>query len=82
MVEKLNATICFEAVAGELTGKILSVMPPKSVCYVYGLLSGAKCSEIDPIDLIFKEKEVKGFWLTSYLNQMNIFSKIFFFGGL
>ena len=39
LAKSLKATVCFEAVAGELTGQVLSKMPFKSICYLYGLLS-------------------------------------------
>jgi len=39
----LGATILFDAVAGELTGKIMKAMPNKSKAYVYGVLSMAPC---------------------------------------
>ena len=49
----LGATILFDAVAGELTGKIMKAMPNKSKAYVYGALSMAPC-QIGADDLIFR----------------------------
>lgn len=37
---KLDARIAFDAISGEMTGKILSSMPPLSTIYVYGDFSG------------------------------------------
>lgn len=67
--ERLNATVAFEAVAGELTGRVLSAMPRNSTVVVYGALSESSCSKISPIDLIFAEKKVVGFWLTSWFSK-------------
>ena len=35
-------------------------MPNKSIAYVYGMLSLNSC-QIEPADLIFKEKIIKGY---------------------
>ena len=35
----MNATVCFDAIGGEMTGKILRVMPKDRTIYVYGVLS-------------------------------------------
>ncbi len=79
--QELNATCFFDPVAGSLTGRVLRNMPNKSVVYVYGGLSGEYCS-IDPTDLIFKEKKVKGFWLTKWLNEKSLLGKAKMFYGL
>jgi len=47
-----NATVFFDAVAGETTGKVLTAMPNGSVCYVYGALA-MKPSEITADQFIF-----------------------------
>ncbi len=73
MARSLHATIAFDAVAGEQTGKILSAMPPKSVIVVYGALAGQSCREISPKDLIFGQKKVEGFWLVPWGEQNGFF---------
>lgn len=40
---KLNATIYFDPVAGELTASVLNCMPKGSTAYVYGMLSMKPC---------------------------------------
>ena len=42
----LSATVYFDAIAGEITGKILEVMPNGSTVYVYGGLSMQSCSNL------------------------------------
>jgi NADPH:quinone reductase len=69
---ELDATLGFDAVAGELTGRILNAMPTGGRVIVYGALSGEGCL-IDPRDLIFEEKRVEGFWLAKWLRSQNMF---------
>ncbi len=65
----LKATIAFDAVAGEMTGKILGVMPPKSKAVVYGALSEQSCCGITPLGLIFEQKKIEGFWLSQWIKE-------------
>lgn len=66
---RLRATAAFEAVAGEMTGVVLSAMPPGSTAYVYGALSEEPCRGIDPIGLIFQDKTIAGFYLGTWLRR-------------
>lgn len=74
LAEKNNATCFFDPVGGAITGKILKNMPNKSIAYIYGGLSGQDC-EVGIKDLIFKEKKIKGFWLTKFLNEKSLIGK-------
>lgn len=65
----IRASVAFDSVAGELTGKVLAAMPPRSTVYVYGGLSNQPCSAIRPTQLLFEGSDVRGFWLTSYLQR-------------
>lgn len=76
LAHEMNATIAFDAVAGDLTGSILEAMPRQSKAVVYGGLSLQRCGKISPLDLIFQEKVVEGFWLTKWL-QSHHFWEIF-----
>lgn len=67
--ERLHATVAFDAVAGAMTGRLLAAMPNHSSVLVYGALSGSNCSEIRPLSLIFQEKAVKGFFLSTWIQQ-------------
>jgi NADPH:quinone reductase-like Zn-dependent oxidoreductase len=64
-----NATIAFDAVAGDTSGMILNAMPPGSELIVYGGLSGKPVGMLLPLDIIFKAKTIRGFnlgdWKTS-----------------
>ena len=63
----LHVTFAVEAVAGEMTGRLLQAMPRNSVAVVYGALSEEPCAAIDPTGLIFQGKRVEGFYLPVWL---------------
>ncbi len=69
---KLKATAAFEAIAGEMTGTVLNVMPAGSTAYVYGALSQEACGNLDPIELVFHGKTVTGFFLGNWLDQTGV----------
>jgi NADPH:quinone reductase-like Zn-dependent oxidoreductase len=66
----LQATLALDAVAGEMTGRLLQAMPRGSRVTVYGALSEAPC-QIHPIDPIFRGKSVDGFWLSDWFRGQN-----------
>ncbi len=68
---RLQATVAFEAVAGDLTGLLLQNLPPGATVYVYGALSQQPCGQIDPIDLIFRGKTVAGFFLGAWCRRQS-----------
>jgi NADPH:quinone reductase len=74
LATKLGATVAFEAVAGEMTGRVLAAMPRGSRAVVYGALSHGACA-IDPRSLIFEGKQVEGFWLADWLRRQNVLKK-------
>lgn len=65
-----NALACFECVGNEMTGKILSLMPDSSTVYNYGNLEFKSISGISSADLIFKEKTLTGWWLSTWLKKL------------
>ena len=71
----LRATVLFDAVAGEMTGRVLRAMPRKSKAVVYGALS-QEAAAVDPRSLIFEGKSVEGFWLSDWLRSQSIFAKL------
>ena len=40
LVKKLNVSVAFDAIAGDMTGTMMKLMPAKSTAIVYGGLSG------------------------------------------
>lgn len=69
---KLNASVAFDAIGGDMTGSLLSAMPKGSEVLVYGALSGANCSNISPLSLIFQEKKVLGFYLSKWIEDQSL----------
>ena len=72
---RVRATVAFEAVAGELTGRVLRAMPKGGRAIVYGALSQEGCV-VDPRSLIFESKRVEGFWLSEWLGAQNAVRRI------
>ena len=70
--ESLNATVAFDAVAGELTGRLVQAMPRGSSVWVYGGLSGDPCAGIDPMELAFGDKQVRGFEIAKVLKDAGL----------
>ncbi len=70
--ERLHATIAFDAVAGTMTGLMLSALPNHAKVVVYGALSGSNCANISPLGLIFQQKAVEGFYLPDWISTKGL----------
>ncbi len=68
-VKKHHATIGFDAVGGAMSGTVLNALDEGGKVLVYGALSGDACGELSPLELIFKNKGLEGFWLTSWMKS-------------
>jgi len=75
LCSKLGASISFEAVAGEMSGRVLRAQPDGSRMLIYGGLS-LKGIQIDPESLIFESKRVEGFWLSAWLRHKNMLAQL------
>jgi NADPH:quinone reductase-like Zn-dependent oxidoreductase len=75
LCQKLGVTIGFDAVSGEMSGRVLRAQPDGSELLVYGALS-LEASQIDPTSLIFEGKRVKGFWLSEWLRHRNMLGQL------
>jgi NADPH:quinone reductase-like Zn-dependent oxidoreductase len=75
LCRKLEASIGFDAVAGDMSARVLRAQPRGSRLLVYGALS-LESNQIDPTSLIFEGKRVEGFWLTTWLCQRSIFGQL------
>ncbi len=75
LCRQVAATLAFDAVAGDMTGRILRAMPSGGRVLVYGALSLQAC-QIDPSSLIFEDKHVEGFWLSAWLRQKNLLGQL------
>lgn len=67
---ELKATVAVDAVAGPLTGRVLTAMPRGSQMHVYGALD-LSAIQINPGDLIFRNQQVNGFYLGTWAGQQN-----------
>jgi len=66
IAEKEHATIAFDAIAGDYPNILLRNMPPGSIVYVYGGLSGKRAVTVELGELFFK-KSVTGLYVTHHL---------------
>lgn len=67
LIKELDISIAFDPIAGEMTGELLSLMPPGGACHVYGVLSGKPVCAVHPLDLIYRNKKLEGFFLTRWI---------------
>ena len=65
-----NALVGFDSVGGEMTGKMLSLMPNRSTLYHFGNMEDKNMSGITSVDLIFKEKNLIGWWLMLWMKTL------------
>ena len=74
LIKKLKANICFEAVAGNLTGQILNRMPYKSRLILYGMLSEQPVGEIDPLMIIGRDLVMETFFLGDWTKEKSLWA--------
>lgn len=70
LMEKLKPGIGFDAVGGDSTATLLHAMPQGGKVVVYGALSGNPIQNLDPMQVIFKDKSITGFNLNDWLVQI------------
>ncbi|MEN8115517.1 MAG: zinc-binding dehydrogenase [Bacteroidota bacterium] len=75
LAHRLNATVIFDAVGGNLVQQLLDAVPEGSNLIIYGRLSSDTC-EILPGNLIFTGNHIHGFWLTEYLKDKSFLHSI------
>lgn len=76
-----KATLAFEAVTGELTGRVLSALSHGGRVKVYGTLSLEDC-KVSPNDLIFQKKVVEGFWMSDWIAERNLIQTFLAFNSV
>ncbi|PWK57280.1 alcohol dehydrogenase catalytic domain-containing protein [Roseicyclus mahoneyensis] len=62
----LRCRMAFDAVAGEMTGRLAVALGPRSQILVYGARDQAQVT-LNPGTMIFREVTVSGFWLSKWL---------------
>lgn len=70
---KLNVSAAIDAIGGETTGALLSALPRDGAVWLYGALALKSCGDIAPLDIIFKNKRLDGFYLGNWLRSKNMF---------
>jgi NADPH:quinone reductase-like Zn-dependent oxidoreductase len=75
LAAKLDAMLVFDAVGGNLSGRLLNTVPSVSRMYIYGRLSPEECS-FEPSGFISQEKQVKGFLLNHWLKNAGLIKKL------
>ena len=80
IAHELNATVCFECIGGEQASQILKAMPYGSTIYNYGNLVLKPLDGFSSGDFIFQNKKVNGWWLGTWLPQLNAEERIKWFG--
>lgn len=69
---KVNSPISLgiDAVAGDATNLLASLVNESGLVINYGLLSGKFCT-IDPLNIVFRSIVIEGFWLTKEMRSMD-----------
>jgi len=73
---KENATISFEAIAGDFTVRTMAAQPPGSICYLHGDLSNTGGANFVNVVELFQEKQLRGLYLANYVAQLAKTGKI------
>lgn len=76
LCHQLNVTLALDAVAGELTGRLLQALPRRAEVMVYGSLSNAAC-QVNAGQLIFKQQRVRGFWLNRWQPRLGLLGRLY-----
>ncbi len=69
IAEKEKATLAFDGICGDFTGKVLAAQPRHSTCYVYGALDSVKVGGVTFQDLL-DYKTVKGLKIYNYFDEL------------
>lgn len=70
-----NARLAFDAVGGELSGKVLNAMPEGGRLIIYGALSQGPCI-LDPRAFINEGKKMEGFYLGRAMRSLSLMQRL------
>ena len=76
-IEELQPMSFYDPCGGETGNTVISLMPPGSTTYIYGALEKDPRYTLSPVDLIFKQKHITGFWLKNALKKPEVAKQIF-----
>eukprot|EP00397_Hematodinium_sp_SG-2012_P013321 GEMP01013522.1.p1 GENE.GEMP01013522.1~~GEMP01013522.1.p1 ORF type:complete len:376 (+),score=103.37 GEMP01013522.1:83-1210(+) len=74
LITALQITVGFDAIAGPLAGTLLSMLPPNGQLYTYGILSGEPIANINPLDIAYHQKRLRGWFLPTWLRSGGMLS--------
>ena len=63
-------SVFYDCVGGNFAGTIFNILPKNSIMVNYGRLSKEQLGSIDLGELYFKNKQIRGFWLNTYLKSI------------
>jgi len=75
LCQQYQVRLAFDAVAGEMSMQILAAMPPHSTVTIFGGLS-YKPAMADIGDLVFHDKSMDGFWLTTWMAKKSFIQSL------
>merc|ERR1719317_799015 len=69
LIKKLNISVVFDAIAGDMTGTMMKLLPANSTTIVYGGLSGEVAGNLPVVDMIYQSKKMEAFYLTHWVRE-------------
>lgn len=72
LCRQLNARVALDAIAGEMTARLLSAMPAGGRVIVYGGLARDLRTAVSLPDIVFGDKSVEGFYVPTWLASKSL----------
>jgi len=69
LISKLNISVAFDAIAGDMSGTMMQLLPEGSTTVVYGGLSSRLVNGLPVIDMIYGKKKFEAFFLKTWLTE-------------
>jgi len=69
LIVKLKISVAFDAIAGDMSGTMMQLLPEGSTTVVYGGLSGRLVNGLPVIDMIYGQKKFEAFFLKTWLTE-------------
>jgi len=76
LIKDLQINYAFDAIAGDMSGTLLTMLPKKGCVWVYGRLASEPVGNIQPLDLIYRGKSLQGFLLTEWMLRGGVLKTI------
>jgi len=69
LISKLNISVAFDAIAGDMSGTMMQLLPEGSTTVCYGGLSGGKVNGLPVVEMIYGQKKFEAFFLKTWLTE-------------